>query len=305
MKKMDFHVHLSSGMSADEGAVYLNDMIERKGYSGLGIMCCGTSTAGVHKETNEIGMEIIKKLPESYAFAGIFHDRDLVEQTKEYMAQGFKGIKLLEGKPSIYRYYGYGFEHPMFEPFFDYAEKNQIPLLIHNNDPENHWDITRMTETSIAKGWYYDEKMPSQEHFFKVFEDVLDRHPNLRIGLAHFGFYSNDLDKAEELMEKCPNLMMDMTPALVIYDELSRTPERTRAFLVKYQDRILFGTDATSNLTGRNRTLNDSKTEIMDFFFEKTGELTHGHHSVVGMGLDESILEKLYYKNAMRFMKLS
>ena len=305
LKILDFHVHVTDNATGVEESIrYFSDYCSQRGFVGVCIHAAEyTSSRGGHPDCNEKALAVSRAIPNSYAFAGLHHVRDFVEQTKEYMERGFRGIKLLEGKPSCYRHYGYGFDHPRFQAFFAYAEEQGIPLLIHNNDPLDNWDISKVSESAFQKGWYYDASMPSQEDFFRVLEeDVLAKHPKLRAAIAHFGFYSNNLERAESLMERFPNLIMDMTPALCIFDELSETPERTRAFLEKYQDRIIYGTDVSNRIEGSVRTLNEKKVAVMQAFYEGTEIVRVADRTIAGMGLSEEILEKLYYNNAMRFL---
>ncbi len=305
MKKMDFHVHISNDQTDVARSIeYFKELSERNRLDSICLQSAVMSSNGLHPDCNEKALKIIEGDKNWHAFASLHHERDFVEQTKEYMDKGFRGIKLLEGKPTLYRNYGYGFDQTRFEAFFDYAEKNEIPLDIHNSDPLIHWDITRISERALRKGWYYDETFPSQAYFFNVLESVLERHPNLRAALAHFGFYSDNIEKAEMLMEKCPNLYMDMTPAMIIYGQLSETPEQTKAFLSKYEDRILYGTDVSNCIEGEVREMNDTKTRLMHAFYEGTGEEEIGGFTIRGMNLCENALEKLYYENACRFMKI-
>lgn len=305
MKRLDFHVHMLHDISIKESAEYFTDMCRRKGHIGVGIMAISVDGDDDYPNCNEDALLLREIMPNSYAFASLHHDRDFVEQTKKYMSDGFNGIKLLEGKPSLYRRYGYGFDHPRFEPFFAYAEEQGIPLVIHNNDPAMHWDKSKMSERAISKGWYYDDSIPPHEYYFKVFEDILERHPQLRVAVAHAGFYSNDLDRAERLLDKYPNFMLDMTPAPIIFQELSETPEHTEAFLHKYHERLIYGTDAENLLTEDRRELNDRKTALMDAFYEGTGIFTEKRYTVRGFDLPKYILEDIYYNNAMRFMKMN
>ena len=303
MKQFDFHVHVTDEDTDVETSIrYFRELCERNGLDRICIHAAEYSSEGDHLDCNEKALAVSKGDPKWFAFAGLHHTSDFVEQAKQYMAQGFKGIKLLEGKPSLYRHYGYGFDHPRFEPFFAYAEENEIPLLIHNNDPLLHWDINKISQDAIARGWYYDSTMPSQEHFFRVLEDVFEKHPNLHAAIAHFGFYSDDLPRAEWLMEKYPNLLMDMTPALIIFDELSQTPEQTSAFIRKYHDRMLFGSDVSNKIEGKVRELNDKKTKVMKAFYEGSGRSQIGSHTIEGMALEGEVLENIYYNNAMRFI---
>ena len=303
MKKMDFHVHISNDQTdVQKSIVNFKALSERNHLSGICIQSAVMSSNGLHPDCNEKALEIIKADKNWYAFASLHHDRDFVEQTKEYMDKGFRGIKMLEGKPTVYRNYGYGFDHPRYEAFFDYAEKNVIPLDIHNNDPLIHWDRNKISERALRKGWYYDSTFPPQKHFFDVLENILDRHPGLHAALAHFGFYSDNIKKAEILMEKCPNLFMDMTPAMIIYGQLSETPAEAKAFLLKYQDRILYGTDVSNCIEGEVREMNDTKTRLMHAFYEGNSECEIGGFKIQGLDLPEDVLKKLYWDNAISFM---
>ena len=302
---MDFHVHISNDQTDVQTSIaYFNALSERNGLDAICIQASVRSSNGFHLDTNEKALEICAANENWYAFASLHHDKDFVSQAKEYMERGFKGIKMLEGKPTIHRAYGYGFDHPRFEAFFDYCEKEQIPLDIHNSDPLVHWDITKISQSAIRKGWYYDSTFPSQEYFFETLEKVLEKHRNLRAALAHFGFYSDNIKPAHRLMEMCPNLYMDMTPAMIIYGQLSETPAEAREFLVKYQDRILYGTDVSNRIEGEVREMNDMKTKLLNAFYEGDGEPEIGGFTIRGIALDQSILEKLYYKNALAFMRI-
>lgn len=302
MKKLDFHVHTHGEITAERSAEYFKDMIERHGYSGICVQALLHSSGQHHPNGNSDALAISKMLPGSYAFAGLDHRRDLVEQTEEYMAQGFKGIKLLEGKPSEWKHYGFSYSDPYFEPFFAYCEERQIPLMIHNNDPLENWDITKATPRAIEKGWVYDQTFPTQEWFFEQLEQVLYRHPNLKAAIAHFGFYSNNIPRAERLMEACPNLYMDITPAIIIYPQLSQTPEKARAFFRKYHTRIIYGTDADSELKGFAREYNDTKVAIITHFLQGDAPKEIAGHYICPIKLEPQMLENIYYHNAVRFI---
>lgn len=305
MIKTDFHVHVTKEDTGIEESIrYFQDYCAKHELHSLGIHAVEYSSKVAHNDCNEKALAISKADPKWFAFAGLLHARDFVEQTKEYMAQGFKGIKLLEGKPSIWRHYGYTYDAPRFEPFFAYAEEHAIPLLIHNNDPILHWDINKISKTALANGWYYDNTFPPQEYFFEALEGVLDRHPYLHAAIAHFGFYDDNIPRAEALMEKCPNLYMDITPALIIYDNLSKTPEQAKDFLLKYSKRLLFGTDVANKIEDRVKELNEKKWRVLTAFYEGCGPQTVENHEVFGMDLPKDVLQDIFHNNAMRFIGL-
>ncbi|MBP3300905.1 MAG: amidohydrolase family protein [Clostridia bacterium] len=308
MKKMDMHIHTYGDISMDQMVAYMEEMKELRGYCGLGFMACLRNSSGFVPDSNEVTLELKRRIPGSYAFAGLDHGKDFVEQAKQFMEQGFDGIKMLEGKPSLYRFWGIGYEGPRMDEFFAYAEEQDIPLVIHNNDPRANWDPNGpRVEHLRGKGWYYgDGDVPSQEEFFLMLEGVFDRHPNLRAALSHMGFYYDNLPRVSALMEKCPNLYLDLTPAVEVFMELSLTPAETKAFIEKYQKRMFWGTDTSVNWApdSRIRTFNDQKVRMMEVFFEGTEpEVVAGKYPVAPVGLDPAILEDIYYYNALRFMK--
>ncbi len=303
MKKIDFHVHILNQIPVEETIKNYSDMCHRKSYEGVTIMALGHATNTTDPDCNEKALKIKEAMPNSYAFASLLYNEDFVEQTKKYIAQGFEGIKLLNGKPTEYKYSGLGLEHERFGPFFSFVEKEGFPLLIHNNDPAINWDITKASKRAIEQGWVYDDTFPSHEYLYEALENVLAKYPKMRVALAHLGFYANDLDRAEKLLELYPELYFDITPALIIFTELSQTPERSEAFFKKYHDRLIYGTDADNDLVGEARAYNDLKTEIITHFFEGDEPKDIGGYHICPIKLEPYMLENIYYNNAKRFMK--
>jgi len=308
MKRLDFHVHVDGYLPPEQTAHNFIDMCERFGYDGIGLLSLSHDTRGFHPRCNEMTLEVKKLMPGSYAFAGLEYDKNFVEQAEEYMSKGFEGLKLLSGKPSEYRFFGYGYEHPRFYELFEYAEKHQIPLIIHNNDPEGNWDITKVNERAIQNGWYYDESVPSQKFFFDVLDGVLEAFPNLRASIAHLGFYTESkeqLAKADKMLETYPNLSFDITPALNIYAELSKISEQAQAFFVKNHKRLIFGTDAEENLVGRVYDYNITKNFVTDAFIQgksKDNEVARERNTAC-LDLTTEMMENIYYNNALNFIK--
>ena len=301
MKKIDFHVHVKELIPMEKSVEYFSDMCRRHGYEGVNILAY---TYDFPNECNQICLELSKKIPKSYAFCCLLPDKDYEQQAKELMSQGFKGIKLIRGgKPSCYRGYGKLFDDEIYENFFSLAEKEQYPIIMHNNDPKVNWDINRVSERAIKKGWYYDETLPSHERYFESVDNVLSRHPNLKIAMAHMGFYSENIEKAFELMENYPNLYMDATPALNIYEELSLVRDKAELFFRKYSDRIFFGTDATNNLVGDERAYNDTKNTVTEYFFRGKEPTTICGRYIAPIRLDDEMLENIYYNTAIRFIQ--
>ena len=304
MKKIDFHVHLTDGCKVEESAKNFTKMCERHGYDGVAIMAISHHYGRFINDINERCMAVKKLMKNSYVFACPVHDgSEYTEQAKRFMSEGFDGIKLLNGKPSEFRDLKCGIDDPILDRFFAYAEREGIPIMLHNNDPELHWDITKMTPRAIERGWHYDSTIPSHEYFDGVLDKMLLRYPALNIAIAHMGFHANELEHLTMLMESCPNLKVDITPALIIYSHLTNNLSEAQKFFNKYSHRLIYGTDAESNLTGAALDYNNKKVSIIRQFLEGEGEKEIDGQLTGSIKLTDAQLQDIYYNNAINFVK--
>lgn len=300
MKKIDFHVHVKVDLPPEETVAAFTDMCARHGYEGVNILAW---TYDFPEKCNEMCLTLSKRIPNFHAFCCLLPGEDYAAQAERLMAMGFDGIKLIRGgKPSLYRGYGRLFDDEIYEDFFALAEEKQYPIIMHNNDPEANWDITRVSKQALEKGWYYDESLPSHERYFEAVDHVLEKHPRLKLAMAHMGFYSENIDKAFDMMEKYPNLYMDATPALNIYEELSLVRDKAELFFRTYSDRIFLGTDATNLLVGYEREKNDKKNVIVPYFLGGGAPATLYGLKIAPIRLEPYMLENIYYNTAMKFI---
>jgi predicted TIM-barrel fold metal-dependent hydrolase len=124
--------------------------------------------------------------------------------------------------------------------------------------------------------------------------------------------FAEDLGNVSENLDRFPNMTVDIAARI---GELGRQPRTARRFFDKYQDRILFGTDAT--LHGDEfpqQVFNDKLYEIYYRFLETGDEYfdyapakvpPQGRWKIYGVELPEPVLKKVYYENAVRLLHLS
>ncbi len=79
------------------------------------------------------------------------------------------------------------------------------------------------------------EKIIAEQH------NVFKKHPKTKFINAHLGWYGNDLKKLGELLDQYPNMYTEIGAVIA---ELGRQPRAAKAFLTRYQDRVLFGKDS-------------------------------------------------------------
>ncbi len=70
---------------------------------------------------------------------------------------------------------------------------------------------------------------------------LFKRHPKTTFIAAHLGWHANDLARLGKMFDEMPNVYGEV--GAVLYD-LGRQPRTAHDFLVKYQDRVLFGKDS-------------------------------------------------------------
>jgi predicted TIM-barrel fold metal-dependent hydrolase len=176
-----------------------------------------------------------------------------------------------------------------------------IPILIHAADPKSFWDpqdannerwLELKTHSRRKRG--ADNPAP-WESIIAEQHDIFRKHPNTTFINAHFGWFANDLTKLAELMEEMPNMYVECG---AIIAELGRQPRNAKAFLTKYQDRILFGKDSykPEEYPTYFRVL-ETDDEYFPYY-----KKYHAFWKMYGLDLGDTVLKKMYYKNALKII---
>ena len=184
------------------------------------------------------------------------------------------------------------------DPIWKACGDNNIPVLIHSAEPESFWKPKdkfneRWLELRQKPSRYRDPAInPSFEEVLAEQHDIFKKHPNTTFINAHLGWMGNDLDRLETHLDTYPNVMTEIGAVLA---ELGRQPKRARSFFIDYQDRILFGKDSykVSEYHTYFRVL-ETDDEYFDYYRKR-----HAHWKMYGLALPDSVLQKLYYKNAL------
>lgn len=207
-------------------------------------------------------------------------------------------------------------DDPRFDPMWEAAGGLKMPVLIHTSDPEAFFlPIDRFNERyeelSVHPDWsFHDKDFPSDRELQEARNRVIGRHPRTNFILAHIG-NSENLAYIGECLDRYPNMHVDFSARI---GELGRQPRTARKFFDKYQDRILFGTDAVPHGTETpQQVFGDALYEIYYRFLESEDEYfdyaparvpPQGRWRIYGLGLPEAILRKVYYENAARLLGL-
>jgi predicted TIM-barrel fold metal-dependent hydrolase len=243
---------------------------------------------------------------------------DLIRQAHEIGAGGLKILKTLglylrenvTAGPLV------KVDDRRFDPMWEAAGALEMPVAIHTSDPEAFFlPIDRFNERyeelHAHPDWSFQGKdFPSNRELQEARRNVMRRHPRTQFVCLHTAD-SEDLPYVSECLDAHPNMHVDIAARI---GELGRQPRAARKFIDRYQDRVVFGTDASPN--GRNvpqQLFGDALYEIYYRFLETEDEYfayapaskpPQGRWSIYGLSLSDAVLRKLYHDNAARLLRL-
>ena len=204
-----------------------------------------------------------------------------------------------------------------FDPMWEAAGTLKMPVAIHTSDPEAFFlPIDRFNERweelHAHPDWsFHGTDFPPSRELHEARNRVMARHPRTQFVCLHMAI-AEDLGTVSEWMDRYPNMWVEFGARI---GELGRQPRTARRFFEKYQDRILFGTDAVPH--GHEypqQIFCDELYEIYYRFLETEDEYfdyaparipPQGRWKIYGLGLPDGILRKIYHDNAARLLGLS
>jgi len=245
---------------------------------------------------------------------------DAIAQAKRDGARGLKILKTLGLylRENITSGTLVKIDDPRFDPMWDACGQLDLPVAIHVSDPVAFFTPTdrfneRYEELNNHPNWsFYDHDFPSNAELLEARNRVIARHPKTQFVVLHVGNFAEDLANVGENLDRFPNMSVDIAARI---GELGRQPRTARRFFDKYQDRILFGTDATPHGDEfPQQVFNDQLYEIYYRFLETDDEYfdyaparipPQGRWKIYGIELPDPILKKVYYENAVRSLHIA
>jgi predicted TIM-barrel fold metal-dependent hydrolase len=204
-----------------------------------------------------------------------------------------------------------------FDPMWDACGQLNLPVAIHISDPIAFFTPTdrfneRYEELNSHPDWsFHGGEFPSNDELIAARNRVIARHPKTQFVVLHVGNFAEDLQNVSENLDRYPNMCVDLAARI---GELGRQPRTARKFFDKYQDRIMFATDATPHGDEfPQQVFNDKLYEIYFRFLETEDEYfeyapakipPQGRWRIYGIGLPETILKKVYYENSARILRI-
>ena len=240
-------------------------------------------------------------------------DTDAVKQIDRDFEQGAVAVKIwknigMEIKDSAGQYVMA--DDPKFEPIYNDIASHGKTLMTHQAEPDVAWGPPDPSDPSWSyykenPQWYVANQsgFPSKRRILEARDHVLAENPHLRMVGVHLGSMERDLGNIASHLDKYPNFAVD-TAARMEYLMLI-PPEKVRTFLIKYQDRVLYGTDL--DLLPQDKFPEALKewqsVYSRDWRFLATDEsFKMEGRQVRGLKLPQPVLQKIFRDNAIRWI---
>ncbi len=207
-------------------------------------------------------------------------------------------------------------DDPRLDLIWETLARYDKPVMIHTSDSIGRfYPISPKNERYEAGLWHQPgdssgnlyESGPPHEVIEKARENMLRKHPKTRFVLGHLGMLYYDPEKLAALLDTYPNADAEISAAV---QDLGRAPRLWREFFLKYQDRILFGTDGNPGRDPDQFWIPHWRfLETFDEYFYHPAQVVapggspgHGRWNISGIGLPDEVLRKVYYENALRHL---
>jgi predicted TIM-barrel fold metal-dependent hydrolase len=196
-------------------------------------------------------------------------------------------------------------DDPRWEGIWQACGELGLPILIHIADPaafflpidetNERWEeLHRHPEWSFA-----GPRFPKREALLAAFLRIVERHPQTTFISAHVASNAEDLTTVGQWLEKYLNLYVEIASRIA---ELGRQPLTARRFVLKHQDRVLFGTDGPWPEERIRLYWRFLETEDEYFPYSERLFPPQGYWNIYGVHLPDEVLRKIYHENALRII---
>lgn len=324
LRKIDAHSHIFEDIPA------LNAMLRRINLRTVNV--CNNGTDAEHfAEMHRIAVTLARAHPDLYPFESTFdltrrdepgYAKGVIAFLDETFAQGAVGVKIWKEVGIDIKDANGAYilpDDPRFDPIYAHLAARGKPLHAHLAEPIDAWrpldpESPHYRYYSTNPQWHLYGKpgYPTHAAIIAARDHIMEKHPKLILLGAHLGSLEHDLDGIAQRLDRYPNFYIECAART---RNLTRHPsEKVRAFIIQYQDRILYGVDQSWK-----PFLGGQPTEILrqahikrleeryrsDYdYYAGSGETKYDGRPVQALHLPPAVLEKFYHANAERLFQL-
>jgi len=210
-------------------------------------------------------------------------------------------------------------DDPRLEPVINFIVSKNLPIAGHLGEPRNCWLPAGQMTVSSDSGYFtrnpqyhmfLHPEYPTYEDQINARDNLLMNHPDLTFIACHLASLEWNVDSLALRLDRYPNMAADMSARIChLQYQSAKDREKVRNFCIKYQDRLLYGTDVgysgSSNPEGFKKRMN--ATWLDDWKYLTTDEeMTSSKFkgAFAGLKLPKKVVDKIYSKNAVKWYKL-
>ncbi len=323
--KIDVHIHVGTDRDA------FVEQARKDNFRLLNIVVDISNNQEEIIEKYDYRLDIKKRHPKDFEFATSFSikdwdDADWVDNTLNWLDKGFKegaiAVKVWKNIGMVFRDKDgelVMIDDPKLDTIFNMLTKRKIPLIGHLGEPKNCWLPFDEMTTNNDKGYFKDHPqyhmykhpdLPSYEEQIAARDRMLEKNPDLIFMGAHLGSLEWSVDELAKRLDKFPNMSVDMAARIgQLFYQAKEDQEKVREFFIKYQDRLLYGTDLQDS--GKMGAI-EKQTQMHNYWIRDweyfvtdnmmTSHLLDGEFQ--GLHLPKEVVEKIYSKNAKKWLKM-
>jgi predicted TIM-barrel fold metal-dependent hydrolase len=325
--KIDSHVHIDS----DKG--YFEDQAEKDNFLLLTLNVDHSDSASVKQQLDKALISVRKHPGRVFYGATFYFDtagwgtetwhKKAVAHLKNNIAGGAVTVKLWknigmtetdnDGKFIMV-------DNPPLKPVIDFIISNNLPVTGHLGEPLNCW-LASDKMTVRGDSSYFAEhpqyhmflhpEYPSYDDQINARDNLLELHPDLKFVGCHLGSLEWSVDELAKRLDKFPNMAVDMAARIChLQYQTVKDFDKVRDFCIKYQDRLLYGTDLSDDGRDDNERLSKwiHSTWMEDWkYFTSEDKITSDDFSGTfeGLHLPKEVIRKIYSENAIKWYNLN
>lgn len=312
---IDGHMHLAQWENKDGESVFdvLRKYQEENGIVAVDNMCCTSNDTlwkGFEMDQNILGAIAKINNPSVFTHGCLYIPDNLPasskigvkDQFEELMELGLDGIKICDFKPDAYKLFNVEEHLEEYDEYIGLCEKYNVHMCWHVADPKTFWDPEKVSESAKKSGWFYgDGSFATYDRLIKLTYDFLDRHPNLNVMLAHMFFKGKNPDEIIALLDKYPNVNIDLAPGWAMFADFMDDYDKWCGIFRKYSDRFVYATDAGMCLTTESMTRGYAQYVLKFLQTDEEFEV-YGKNFTRGIKLEREYLDNILYKNHQRIV---
>ncbi|MFW9780359.1 MAG: amidohydrolase family protein [Candidatus Heimdallarchaeota archaeon] len=236
-----------------------------------------------------------------------FKVQKLQEQIDKAHVNDIRFVKIFFGP--LFQLFGrthapFRINDPRLDSVYSHIEDYDMTVLVHVADPD----------VSYVNRYRNEQKYGSKEDRINDFSNLLEKFPKITMISAHLGCLPEDLPRLGELLDKHPRLFVDTASTRWMIRELGKNVMKSKEWLEKYQDRVLFGSDLGNFEFNLKFFLSKHRREYywgsrywaQRLFWETSHKAplpfkdkdNSKRTKINGLNLPQSTLAKMYLKNA-------